>query len=55
MGFMDSEFFKFIPDLRKLNYDDIDENVFYKLINLSDNELEVIKMIAQKHKHYKSL
>ena len=41
--FLDNDAFKYIPDIRKLGIVDIDENEFYKLIGLSQNEINQIK------------
>jgi hypothetical protein len=40
--FLDSESFSYIPDLRKLNYTNINETEFYQLINLTLNEINEI-------------
>jgi len=42
-SFLDNEAFKYIPDIRKLNIDDIDELEFYKLIKLTDDEIKLFK------------
>ena len=41
--FLDKEAFKYIPDIRKLKLNDIDEDKFYKLINLNEKEINQIK------------
>ena len=42
-SFLDKEAFKFIPDIRKLGIDDITEDDFYKLIRLTQQEINQIK------------
>ena len=41
--FLDKEAFKYIPDIRKLNIDNIEELDFYKLIGLADEEIKLFK------------
>lgn len=41
-SFLDNEAFTFIPDIRKLGIEDIEENDFYKLIGLTNQEIEHI-------------
>jgi hypothetical protein len=38
--FLEKEVFSYLPDIRKLNIKDINENEFYKLIGLTDNEIK---------------
>jgi hypothetical protein len=40
--FLDSEAFKYIPDIRKLGISDIEEDDFYALIGLTENETSQI-------------
>jgi len=40
--FLDRDAFNYIPDLRKLGISDITELEFYKLLNLSDDEIHLI-------------
>jgi hypothetical protein len=40
--FLDREAFKYLPDIRKLDIDDINEKQFYKLIGLTKEEINVI-------------
>ena len=47
--FLDNEVFKYLPDIRKLGIDDIDEKHFYKLIGLTQDE---IKIFDKKNKVY---
>jgi hypothetical protein len=42
-SFLDSEAFKYIPDIRKLGITDITEDEFYKLIGLTRQEINQIK------------
>ena len=42
-SFLDSEAFKYIPDIRKLGIADITEHEFYKLIGLTRQEINQIK------------
>ncbi len=37
--FLDNEAFSYLPDIRKLEIDDIDEKKFYKLIGLTPDEI----------------
>ena len=39
--FLDSEAFTYLPDIRKLEIEDIDEKQFYKLIGLTHNEIKL--------------
>ena len=39
--FLDKEAFKYIPDIRKLNIDNIEELEFYKLIGLTNEEIKL--------------
>jgi hypothetical protein len=41
--FLDNEAFTYIPDIRKLNIDNIEELEFYKLIGLTDEEIKLFK------------
>ena len=41
--YLDSEVFKYIPDIRKLGIKDISEDEFYKLIKLTKEEIDEIK------------
>ena len=41
--FLDSEAFKYLPDIRKLGIADITEDEFYKLIGLTHQEINQIK------------
>ena len=41
-SFLDTTAFKYIPDLRKLNINDINEDEFYKLIGLSAQEIQQV-------------
>lgn len=43
MSFLDSEAFKYLPDIRKLGIADITEDKFYKLIGLTRQEINQIK------------
>ena len=45
-NFLEKEAFSFIPDIRKLGINDITEEDFYKLIELTDDEIELIKNIT---------
>jgi len=40
--FLDNEAFTYIPDIRKLNIDNIEEITFYKLLKLSNEELKIL-------------
>ena len=40
--FLDSDAFTYIPDIRKLNIDDISEENFYEQIGLTQNEINLI-------------
>ena len=40
--FLDSEAFMFIPDIRKLGFDDITEHEFYELVGLTEDEIKQI-------------
>ena len=40
--FLDNEAFKYLPDIRKLNTNDIDENKFYKLVGFTEDEIKII-------------
>ena len=40
--FLDSEVFNYIPDIRKLNIDNISEDKFYKLLGLTDDEIKIL-------------
>jgi hypothetical protein len=42
-SFLDSEAFKYLPDIRKLGIADISEDEFYKLIGLTRQEINQIK------------
>ena len=42
-SFLDSEAFKYLPDIRKLGIADITEDEFYKLIGLTRQEINQIK------------
>ena len=42
-SFLDNEAFKYIPDIRKLGINDITEDEFYKLIQITTEEIEQIK------------
>ncbi len=39
--FLDNEAFAYLPDIRKLEIEDIDENKFYKLIKLTQDEIKL--------------
>lgn len=39
--FLDSDAFKYIPDIRKLGFEDIEENEFYDLLELTDIEKNI--------------
>lgn len=53
--FLDDEAFTFLPDIRKLKKSKIDENKFYKLLGLSNDEIEIINNTRQvKDKKVKS-
>ena len=39
--FLDNEAFKYLPDIRKLKINDIDEKQFYKLIGLTPDEIKL--------------
>jgi hypothetical protein len=39
--FLDNEAFNYLPDIRKLGLDDIDENKLYKLIGLTKDEIKL--------------
>ena len=39
--FLDNEAFAYLPDIRKLGIEDIDENKFYTLIGLTQNEIKL--------------
>ena len=41
--FLEKEAFNYLPDLRKIGIVDIEENEFYRLINLNDSEIIQIK------------
>ena len=41
-SFLSKEAFKYIPDLRKLGITDITEEEYYKLLGLSDDEIQQI-------------
>jgi hypothetical protein len=41
-SFLDSEAFKYLPDIRKLGMEDIDEKKLYKLIGLTQDEIKYI-------------
>ena len=43
MSFLEKETCKYIPDIRKLGIKDITEKQFYKLIGLTEEEIEVIE------------
>lgn len=43
--FIEKEVFTYIPDLRKLNIDDINEDEFYEMIELTSDEINIIKNI----------
>ena len=45
--FLDDEAFTFLPDIRKLKKSKIDENKFYKLVGLSNDEIEIINNTRQ--------
>ena len=40
--FLEKEVYSYIPDLRKLNINDITELEFYNLIGLSQDEINII-------------
>jgi hypothetical protein len=42
--FLDNDIFKYIPDIRKLDIDDITEKEFYTLIGLTSQEIEKMKL-----------
>lgn len=42
-SFLDNEAFNYIPDIRKLNINDINEEQFYNLIGLTTEEITLIK------------
>jgi hypothetical protein len=42
--FLDNEAFTYLPDIRKLGIDDITEDKFYKLIGLTQQEINQIKL-----------
>lgn len=44
MSFLDNEAFTYLPDIRKLGIDDITEDKFYKLIGLTQQEINQIKL-----------
>jgi hypothetical protein len=41
MSFLEKEVCNYIPDIRKLNINDIDEIQFYKLIDLTQDEIKL--------------
>ena len=41
--FLDKDAFKYIPDIRKLGITDITEDEFYKLVGLTQQEINQIK------------
>jgi hypothetical protein len=41
--FLDKDVFNYIPDIRKMNIKKIMESEFYKMINLTNDEIEIIK------------
>ena len=43
-SFLDNEAFKYLPDLRKLGIQDITEDEFYKLLGLTRQEINQIKI-----------
>lgn len=45
-SFLDNEAFKYLPDIRKLGIDDITEDEFYKLIELTSTEINQIKNMS---------
>jgi hypothetical protein len=40
--FLDNDAFKYLPDIRKLAINDIDENKFYKLVGFTEDEIKII-------------
>ena len=42
MSFLEKEVCNYIPDIRKLGINDIDENKFYKLVGFTENEIKII-------------
>ena len=44
--YLEKDAFTYIPDIRKLGINDITEEDFYKLIELTDDEIELIKNIT---------
>jgi hypothetical protein len=45
MDFLNSELFTYLPDLRKLGINDINENEFYKLLKFTDEEIKFFDKI----------
>jgi hypothetical protein len=43
--FLDNEAFTYLPDIRKLFIEDIDENKFYKLIGLTQDEIKLLRVV----------
>lgn len=43
--FLDNDAFTYIPDIRKLDIDDINESEFYKIINLTEEEIQQINCV----------
>ena len=43
--FLDNEAFTYIPDLRKMDITDIEEDEFYKLVGFDENEIKDIYQI----------
>uniref|UniRef100_A0A6C0EEN6 Uncharacterized protein n=1 Tax=viral metagenome TaxID=1070528 RepID=A0A6C0EEN6_9ZZZZ len=41
MSFLDKEVWNYLPDIRKLEIDDIDETKFYKMIGLTKDEMKL--------------
>ena len=39
--FLDKDAFRYIPDIRKLDINDIDENKFYELVGLTQDEIKL--------------
>ena len=44
MSFLEKEVCNYIPDIRKLGITDITEDEFYKLIGLTRQEIDQVKM-----------
>ncbi|NBQ17737.1 hypothetical protein EBU24_05460, partial [bacterium] len=49
--FLDNDAFTYIPDIRKLGITDITESEFYKLLELTTDEIKALKYTAEVSSH----